>query len=121
MKKWLPLLFLMFFWANAIAGMLPPYSESYSVNAFFLEESQPNRNIEVYPNPMTEGILTIRSEETFYAIQILDITGKIVFNQDYPAGTVSETVELTRLDKGMYLVRVIFSNNTTQTGKLIVK
>lgn len=121
MKKWLPFLLLMFFWANARAAMTPPYSESYSVNAFFLEESQQNRNIEMFPNPMTEGILTIRSEETFFAVQILNITGKIVFNQDYPAGSVSETVELTRLDKGMYLVRVIFSNNTSQTGKLIVK
>jgi hypothetical protein len=121
MKKFIPFILLLFFWATAFAGSKPPYAASYSLNPFSLEELQSERNIEMYPNPMTEGVLTIRSGESFYAVQILNITGKIVFSQDFPTGTTSELLELSRLDKGMYLVRILFSNNTSQTGKLIVK
>lgn len=75
----------------------------------------------MYPNPVTEGRLTIKSEESFILIQIMNITGEIVFNQEYPMGTTAEIVELNKLEKGMYLVRIGFAGRNNYTAKIIIK
>jgi len=122
MKKSL-LLPVFFLWAGvAFASELPPYSELYSFSPFYIQQPQPaDKGIQMYPNPVTEGRLTIKSEESFHLIQILNITGEIVFSQEYPAGTNSEVIELTNLEKGMYLVRIGFAGKANHTGKIIIK
>jgi len=124
MKKSIPAIVILFLWATMLsASDRPPYADTHALNPFFLyQESQFNQQgLEMYPNPMTDGTLTIKSEEAFYSIQILNTTGKIVYNQEFPSGSNLETLELSKLEKGMYLVRTIFSNSINHTGKLIVK
>jgi hypothetical protein len=123
MKKFLHLsVILLFCAASAMASELPPYSEFYTFSPFYVQEPpQTEKVIEMYPNPVTEGRLTIKSEESFNLIQILNITGEIVFSQEYPAGSNIEVIELTRLEKGMYLVRIGFAGKANHTGKIIVK
>lgn len=123
MKKNILLAAFLIIWALGLnARELPPYSEVYNIAPFYsLEPFQNESGVVIYPNPVTEGRLTIKSEEAFSAIQIMNITGEIVFSQEYPSGTNSETLELTRLEKGMYLVRISFEGRTNFTGKIIVK
>lgn len=123
MKKFI-LLSIMFLWAGVtIANEFPPYAELYSVGAFLIQQTpgQSENELQIFPNPVTEGRLTIKSGESFHLIQILNITGKIVFSQEYPAGTNSEVIELTNLEKGMYLVRIGFAGKTNHTAKIIIK
>jgi hypothetical protein len=122
MKKTL-LAAVLLLWAGvSIASELPPYSDFYSNSPLLFQQSQPAEiGIQIYPNPVTEGRLTIKSEESFHIIQILNITGEIVFSREYPSGTNSEVIELTNLEKGMYLVRIGFSGKTNHTAKIIVK
>jgi hypothetical protein len=124
MKKILLFSAILVLWAvTAMASeMPPPYSDVYSYSPFFVLESEQGENgIVMYPNPVTEGRLTIKSEESFHSIQILNITGEIVFSQQYPSGTTSEVLELAKLEKGMYLVRIGFAGKANHTGKIIVK
>lgn len=123
MKK-IILLSILFLWAGVtIASELPPYGELYSIGSFLIQQTpeQTENELQIYPNPVTEGRLTIKSGESFHLIQILNITGKIVFSQEYPSGTNSEVIELTNLEKGMYLVRIGFAGNTNHTAKIIIK
>jgi hypothetical protein len=123
MKKAL-LLSILFLWAGVtIASELPPYSELYSFGSLFVQQTlqQPDKEIQIYPNPVTDGRLTIKSGESFHLIQILNITGEIVFSQEYPSGTNSEVIELTNLEKGMYLIRIGFAGKTNHTAKIIIK
>jgi hypothetical protein len=123
MKKNVLLSALLILWAiSAKALDLPPYSEGYNLTAFFSYEPVQNMSgIVMFPNPVTEGRLTIKSEDPFNTIQILNITGEIVFSQEYPSGSYSEVLELNKLEKGMYLVRIGFTGRTNFTGKIIVK
>ena len=123
MKNTILLAAFLFLWAGlAKAAELPPYSNYYTFEPFYLEQAQqPESGIQMFPNPVTEGRLTIKSEESFILIQILNITGEIVFNQEYPSGSNSEVLELNNLEKGMYLVRIGFSGKPNHTGKIIVK
>jgi Secretion system C-terminal sorting domain len=118
MKKTLLLSALLFLWAAAFSNMAP-YSSAYEFSTLFLEQTE--SGIIIYPNPVTDGILTIKSGENFHSIQILNITGEIVFNQEYPSGTNLEVIEITKLEKGMYLVRIGFAGKANHTAKIIVK
>lgn len=81
----------------------------------------PEKKVEVYPNPLTDGVLTLKTEEQMLSVQILNITGKIVFNAEYQIGTYSAVLELSKLEKGIYLIRISFSDKEVHTEKLMVK
>jgi hypothetical protein len=124
MKNIFPLLAIFVLWAqSAIGADFPPYNNSVSGKPFFYAEEidQPERDIEIFPNPVTEGRLTIKSVESFRSLQILNITGEVVFHQEYPAGSTSEIVELDKLQKGIYLVRIGFAGKVNHTEKIMIK
>jgi hypothetical protein len=123
MKNFLLFTAIFIVWAgSAIAADLPPYNETYASALAFADDPRQNDNgIQMYPNPVTEGRITIKSEEAFTLIQILNITGEIVYNQEFPAGSNSEVIELNNIQKGMYLVRVGFTGKPNYTAKIIVK
>lgn len=59
-------------------------------------------NINVYPNP-TSGLLKIDGLTEISDIQIFDIAGKLIFQQQYQE---NETINISELNSGMYIVNV---------------
>jgi hypothetical protein len=124
MKKLLPLFAMLFLWAAMVtATSLPAAAETNSINRTYFQPGQDQlvREIELYPNPITDGHLTITSTESILSVQILNITGKIVFNQEFQPNTNTVDLELDKLEKGIYLVRIGFSGKETHTEKVMVK
>jgi len=124
MKNSIPLSAILVLWATSvIASDLPPFAESHPSYPFYAiaRNDQPEREIEVFPNPVIDGRLTIKSTESFRSVQILNITGEIVFSQEYPSGSASEVIELDKLEKGIYLVRIGFSGKVNHTEKIMIK
>jgi hypothetical protein len=124
MKKLLPLAAIFLLWAtSAIAGDLTPYPGSFDGNPFFLtyQNSEPEKEIEIFPNPVTGGQVTIKASESILSVQILNITGKIVLSEEYEPNTTTVVVELTKLEKGIYLVRIGFTGKITHTEKIMIK
>jgi len=77
--------------------------------------------VDIFPNPVTDGRLTIRASQPIHSIQALNITGKIVFSQEYSPGNLSAVIDINDLEHGIYLVRVIFDNKSIHTEKVMVK
>ena len=124
MKKSIPLTAILFLWAaSAIAIDLVPFSESHSSFPFVNSEraDQPEKEVEIFPNPVTEGRITITSPEGILSVQVLNITGKMVLNQDYQPNTNSVVVELDKMEKGIYLVRIVFPGKVTHTEKIMIR
>ena len=124
MKKLLPLFAMLFLWAAVVtANSLPAASEFNSISRTYFQPGQDQlvRDIELYPNPITDGRLTINSSESILSVQILNITGKIVFNQEFQPNTNTVDLELDKLEKGIYLVRIGFAGKETHTEKVMVK
>ncbi len=86
-----------------------------------LSPAQPETEIEIFPNPVTESRLTISSAYPMVSVQILNITGKIVFTQEFQPATGRAEVDLNKPEKGIYLVRISFSSNEIHTEKIMVK
>jgi hypothetical protein len=124
MMKFIPFAAILLLWANiTICGELPDFSMSFAEYSGQVSDNaqQPEREIGIFPNPVTDGRINITSSEDFITVQILNITGKIVFNQNYQPNTSSATIEFDKFEKGIYLVRVVFSLNDSFTQKIIVK
>jgi hypothetical protein len=51
----------------------------------------------------------------------LNITGKIVFSQEFQPNTTMVDLQLDKLEKGIYLVRIGFTGKETHTEKVMVK
>lgn len=75
-----------------------------------------NLSMDIYPNPANDYVM-IKSENEF-EIEILDITGKLVYSSKNNSGIV--TVHTEEFKKGAYFVK-INSSQKTQTQKLIIQ
>jgi hypothetical protein len=122
MKKYLPIIaFFLFITATLAGNGSSPVPDISGMRVHAAAPEQPIREIELYPNPVTEGRLTLTASENIRSVQVLNITGKIVFNEEYPSGSTTITLDLDKLDKGVYLVRIIFPDNDIRTEKIMVK
>ncbi len=82
------------------------------------EEKVLENNFLVFPNP-TNNFTTIHlSEKENYKIQLCDITGKTLIN-DMSSNTNSYYLNLENITQGIYFLKIIGSNNTTITKKII--
>lgn len=86
----------------------------------FSQESQDSIDIEgfiLYPNPVTQGRVFIETaQNASKQILIFDVLGTQVLQTTIP----DKELDLSRLDKGVYILRVI-ENNRVATRKLVVK
>ncbi len=114
---------MFFVWAALVTANGLPAAEMNSMERTFFQPGQDplSREIELYPNPITEGRLTITSTESILSVQILNITGKIVFNQEFQSNTNAVDLQLDKLENGIYLVRIGFAGKETHTEKVMVK
>lgn len=76
-----------------------------------------NRNlISISPNP-SKGIITINTENTLN-ITICDITGKVVFSKNNVIN--NETINLSNIQNGVYLAKMVTETGVEETKKIIL-
>jgi hypothetical protein len=82
-----------------------------------LNTSEFTRNsISIFPNP-SNGIITINTENTLN-ITISDITGKVVFSKNNV--TNNESINLSNLQTGVYLAKMVTETGVEETKKIIL-
>ena len=74
--------------------------------------------ISLYPNPATTS-LTVVMNSDIQSIQIFDMTGKLVFNQNIETAE-SIQLDISEWNSGIYLVQSVGTSGTT-TEKLVVQ
>ena len=72
-----------------------------------------NQNLEIYPNP-TKDWLIIKSATSINRLEILDTNGRVV-----RAYSKKNTISLKSLLKGVYFVKIYFSDGKAVTQKII--
>ena len=103
-----------------VAGMPLPGTDLNSPAAFYFTD-QPDESVEIFPNPVTEGRFTVSTDKNIQVVQVMNITGKIVYNQEYQPNTTTVVVEMKDVENGVYLVRIGFTDKTVHTQKIMVK
>ncbi len=79
---------------------------------------QVTKPIVLYPNP-AKGIVKVNGAN-IAAISIYDVMGKTVVTGNYNKATTF-TIDISKLQKGIYFVRIINADKTSKIEKLIVE
>jgi hypothetical protein len=106
------------------------YSGTYENNPFILklsfngfvgvdEVSADEIQMVLYPNP-TNHTINIQSETTIQEFSILDMNGRVVLNQIVNAKQVSD-VDISELNRGVYLIKLMDVNGELDVKKIIKK
>ena len=74
-----------------------------------------NIQLQIYPNPANE-IITIKSNEKLDKIEIIDVSGKMVFSKK--TNDFETNANINNLSAGLYFIKV-FSQNKIKTTKFI--
>lgn len=80
--------------------------------------SQPNE-FSVYPNPASQSLHVVGLTSTENLLQLTDMLGKKIVEQRVLGS--SATIDLSRLQRGLYHLRVTMPGQTTITRKLLVE
>lgn len=92
-------------------------SISDTSNEFKAVKSEEIAGFKMYPNPITSGILNIRTQDNgLKRVQIFDILGKQVYSRNLR----NSQIDLSSLLSGIYILKVT-ENNKTATRKLVIK
>jgi hypothetical protein len=75
----------------------------------------------VYPNPALNNMVRIRATNAISAVEVFDITGKLVISENITAYTSQTEIALNESMTGIYFVRTILANGSVLTEKLTVK
>jgi extracellular elastinolytic metalloproteinase len=75
-----------------------------------------NNNFKVYPNP-SNGKITIQTNNPKYNITIKDIIGQTIYKEIDLLD--NETLDITFLTNGIYLININYGNNNT-TKRIII-
>ena len=73
-------------------------------------------NTEIYPNPTSERI-TIESEMLIEIIKLLNIQGQVVISKQ--PGAKKTMMKTDKLDNGLYLMHISYSNGLTETRRVM--
>ncbi len=90
-------------------------------NTFGISDIENDINVVFYPNPVTNGKLTIDSDYKMKKIEIFNILGKAVLNKNYQSGLKNTVIDLNKFESSIYFVNVTFENNKTIIKKIVVR
>jgi hypothetical protein len=78
-------------------------------------------NINIYPVPVRENTFTIKSDREISAIRITNIIGQEIFTIKYTTPQLISRIMLDNPRRGMYMVAIIFKDNTRVVKKIMVE
>lgn len=79
-----------------------------------------NNDFVFYPNPVSDWLtISVRGNATIAGVTVYDVLGKTVFTQK-ASNLSTQTVDLSAVSKGMYLIEVTTDTNHKVIKKLIV-
>jgi Secretion system C-terminal sorting domain len=120
MKQFLPIIFIFIFSMNLQA-------QRDTINYLLLSKQKElmnyteNVNVSIYPVPVRDNILTIRSDKEISAIRITNIIGQDIFRVKYGTPQLLTKIVLDNPRHGMYLVIILFSDDTRVVKKVMIE
>lgn len=107
---------------------LSKYSDNSSQNALYdshfcqsfvptsITETE-TKKFSLYPNPITNGLLTIKSQSIVKCIELIDMLGQNVLS----AAPVGNTVTIGSVAQGMYVARVLFVDGKVGYKRVVME
>lgn len=78
-----------------------------------------NRQLQIWPNPVSPEALIFIPEVPCGTIRLLDVSGRLLLQQDYSGGKL-QLQGADHLTDGLYLIQVFNENKWIGTGKVVI-
>ncbi len=72
-----------------------------------------------YPNPVSDGQLTIESEEAIESVLIMSITGQVIAEREFGFATFSSTFNINDVESGIYFIKARLTNDQQIVRKFV--
>jgi hypothetical protein len=97
-------------------------SLGWHYNACFVGINEIDNSISVslFPNP-ANGAVYVSAAENMTSISIFNVVGQALITKEFKNNDKKVQIETEGLPAGIYIVKVLFENNTESTTKLIIK
>lgn len=106
-----------YYWSGLTTGM----RVNTNPNIAGIDEDIDRLGFGVYPNPATDKCNVVFDKNlNIESISVVDLTGKVVFNQGIASQMTLLKLDLSNFDSGVYFINVTTENGVT-TQKLIVQ
>lgn len=120
MKQFLLLIFLVFFSLSTSAQRdTSSFASAISQKRGITDAS--GVNINLYPVPVRENTFTIKSDKEISEIKITNIIGQDIYRAKYNNPQFISKIILDNPRRGMYLVAIIFSDDTRVVKKILIE
>ncbi len=80
-----------------------------------------NVNINIYPVPVREKHFTIKSDKEISFVKITNIIGQDIYKAKYSNPLTIIKIALDNPQRGMYLVTMIFKDNSRVVKKIMIE
>ena len=90
------------------------YINKLNCGISFLEESEREPDLQVFPNPVND-ILTIQITKNILSVTFINSMGQRV-----NLIPLNNTIDVSRLKKGLYVLKIITSEHTSHYKKLVI-
>jgi hypothetical protein len=78
-------------------------------------------SLSIYPNPVNTERFTIKSRVPVKTVEIFNVIGQPVYMEQFTSPRKETKISTGLLDKGLYIVKVIYSNNGSAVQRILVK
>jgi hypothetical protein len=89
-----------------------------------LNQNTVAENITIYPNPVTDGWLTVgltaADKNNKVDVSVSDLSGRIVYKSSFTSNGISERLNLGSVNQGVYVIRITGAN-TKFSSKVIIE
>jgi hypothetical protein len=80
-----------------------------------------NVNVSIYPVPVRDNNFTVKSDKEIAVIKVTNIIGQDIFRVQYSTPQLLSKIVLDNPRRGMYLVVILFSDNTRVVKKVMIE
>jgi hypothetical protein len=82
---------------------------------------EPPFNLSIYPVPVRENTLNIRSDKEISTVKITNIIGQDLFMEKYSTPLLLVKINLDNPKRGMYVVLITFADNTRTARRILIE
>ncbi len=103
---------------NAFDSLLANASCSITTNV--VTEKSTENNFEIYPNPASDKLIISFSNRKTFTLKILNSIGQEVSDQIFSKNLKTETIDISKLQTGIYFVKAITDDQEVFNQKIII-
>ena len=75
----------------------------------------------IYPNPVANGTVTIQASKTIANVEVYNVIGQLMMTNKFDGSMAKIVMDVNGLNSGLYVAKIVYSDNSSATRKVQIK